>query len=94
MFLSISAKNKITSKPTSSSTQVTGGGFQIYGDSSTPADVLQHATGQLKNNPLDPSLNRENVKQMQKLKGARVTSIFCYLMYKLTFFIKANANNI
>uniref|UniRef100_A0A7M5XLQ5 Uncharacterized protein n=1 Tax=Clytia hemisphaerica TaxID=252671 RepID=A0A7M5XLQ5_9CNID len=60
---------------TSSSRQPSGnrqsGGFQIYGDESNPG-MLSSATGQLKSNPLDPTNNRENVKQMQRVKGTKV----------------------
>ena len=70
LIKSISGKNKPSSKITPSQ-HMTGGGFEIYGDSSTPG-VLPNATGQIRNNPLDPSNNRENMKQMQKIKGTKV----------------------
>lgn len=76
------AKNKPTSKTVGPSQHLTGGGFEIYGDSSTPG-VLPNATGQIRNNPLDPSNNRENMKRMQKLKG---TKVFFFVSFNLVLF--------
>lgn len=59
-----SSSSKISRHPS-------GSGFEIYGDTSTPG-IMSKATGQIRNIPLDPSINQENTKQMGTLKGAKV----------------------
>jgi len=61
---SSSSSSKISRHPS-------GSGFEIYGDTSTPG-ILSKATGQIRNIPLDPSINQENIKHMETLKGAKV----------------------
>ena len=59
--------------PTAAKTTNGKSGFQIYGDDSTSSSsMLPSGTRQMKHIPLDADINRENTKEMTKLKGTKV----------------------